>query len=71
LALGHGAAIAEPCSHGSSGMQFPSRRLFLASAALAPLAGCIGIPRISKGDPSAVAEANNTKKAPKLLRPRR
>ena|GEM_PF-5110352 len=52
-------------------MQFPSRRLFLASAALAPLAGCIGIPRISKGDPSAVAEANNTKKAPKLLRPRR
>ena len=40
-------------------MPFPSRRQFLAGAAVAPLAGCVGLPAVSKVDPSAVAEANN------------
>ncbi len=39
-------------------MPFPSRRQFFTGAVI-PLMGCVGIPRIPKGDPSAVAEANN------------
>ena len=40
-------------------MLFPSRRQFFASAAVTPLAGCVGIPVSPKGDTAPVAEAKN------------
>ncbi len=40
-------------------MLFPSRRQFLAGAAVAPLAGCVGIPVLPNRDATPVAEANN------------